>query len=118
MARDRDWTPHGVGDELVAIAAIAASSSGDNAIVAAVTGKKIRVRQVHLSNGVATAQNAKWRSGTTDLTGLFYSAAVGAFGGASAVNPDYLFETVAGAALNLNLSAATAVGGFVVYSLE
>jgi hypothetical protein len=30
----------------------------------------------------------------------------------------YLFETVAGAALNINLSAATAVAGYVIYSQE
>jgi hypothetical protein len=103
----------------MAIAPISAAASGDNAVVAAVTGKKVRVRGFSLYNGVATAQNAKWRSGTTDITGLLYgAAAVGLIGQGQAPTNDFLFETVAGQALNLNLSAATATGGWVVYTLE
>jgi hypothetical protein len=103
----------------VAIAAITAAAAGDNAVVAAVTGKKIRVRGFAVYNGVATAQNAKWRSGTTDVTGLLYgAAAVGLIGQGQAPAYDFLFETVAGQALNLNLSAATVTGGWVVYTLE
>ena len=102
----------------MATAAVAASTLGDNAIVAAVPGKKIRVRAFALFNGVATAQNVKWRSGTTDLTGLLYGAlAVGKLAEGQA-SDDCLFETVAGQALNLNLSAATVVGGWVSYTLE
>lgn len=99
-------------------AAIAVSTSGDNAIVAAVAGKKVRVKSWELSNGAASAQNAKWRSGTTDLTGLFYSTAIGPMGDQEAPAGDFLFETAAGSALNLNLSASTAVGGVVEYTLE
>lgn len=93
-------------------AVIAASSSGANAIVAAVTGKKIRVLG-YIISGV-TAVNAKWQSGSTDIGGLIY---IGATGGAVApIAPMYMwFETVAGEALNLNLSGAVAVGGGVVY---
>jgi acyl-CoA-binding protein len=102
-----------------AIAPITAAASGDNAVVPAVTNKKIRVRGYALYNGVATGQNAKWRSGTTDITGLLYgAAAIGLIGAAQAPANDFLFETVAGQALNLNLSAATATGGWVVYTLE
>lgn len=100
------------------IAAVAASASGDNAIVAAVAGKKIRVRGFELFNSVATVQNAKWRSGTTDITGLMYGTTIGLLADAQAPKDDFLFETVAGQALNLNLSAATAVGGWVSYTLE
>lgn len=102
----------------MATAAIAASSSGDNTLVAAVTGKKIRVHAYELS--ASAAVNAKFRSGTTDITGLIYLAAAGA--GSDAVersnDPDGLFETVAGALLALNLSGAVPVGGWVDYSLE
>lgn len=101
------------------MAPIAASASGDNAVVAAVAGKKIRVRGFGILNGVATAQNVKWRSGATDITGLLYGfLAVGPLADAQAPANDFLFETVAGQALNLNLSAATAVGGWVTYTLE
>lgn len=101
------------------VAAVAASASGDNAVVAAVAGKKVRVRGFALYNGVATAQNVKWRSGTTDVTGLLYGTnAIGPLADGQAPKDDFLFETVAGQALNLNLSAATAVGGWVSYTLE
>jgi hypothetical protein len=109
----------------MAIAVVNASAAGDNTIVAAVAGKKVRVQRYELSNGAATANTAKWRSGTTDLTGPMYSAAaLGPFADADAGETgqgggdDFLFETAAGQALNLNLAAATAVGGWVDYSLE
>lgn len=102
------------------IAPITASASGDNTIVAAVTGKKIRVKGYAITNGAATANSVKWRSGTTDISGLYFSAA--ALGPIIvhdlAPSGDFYFETVAGQALNLNLSAATAVGGAVQYTLE
>jgi hypothetical protein len=102
----------------MAIAAISAATLGDNAIVTAVPNKKVRVRGFALYNSVATVQNAKWRSGTTDITGLAYSTAIGLLASGQAPTNDFLFETVAGQALNLNLSAATATGGWVVYTLE
>lgn len=95
-------------------AAIAASTSGNNTLVAAVTAKKIRVLAYNLiGNG---AVNAKFQSGAsgTDLTGLKYIAAAG--GGICApFNPVGWFETGAGVLLNLNLSGAVAVGGELVY---
>jgi hypothetical protein len=104
-------------------APITASTSGDTAVVAAVSGKKIRVKAWSVTNGAASVQNVKWRSGTTDLTGLFYSTAIGLIAGQDlaggpAGQQEFYFETAAGAALNLNLSAATAVGGVVQYTLE
>lgn len=93
-------------------AIVAASGSGDNAIVAAVTGKKIRVLSYYLS--AAGAVNAKWRSATTDLTGLHYFAAAG--GSATApYSPQGWVETAVSEALNLNLSGAVAVGGEITY---
>jgi hypothetical protein len=95
-------------------AAIAASASGNNTLVAAVTGKKIRVLAYNIiGNG---AVNAKFQTGAggTDLTGLKYIAAAG--GGICApFNPAGWFETAAGVLLNLNLSGAVAVGGELVY---
>lgn len=100
-------------------AAIAASASGDNEIVAAVAGKRIVVKSWSVSNLVASAQSIKWRSATTDLTGLWGAAAIGLIADKDyAPGPAFYFRTAAGQALNLNLSAATAVGGSLQYELE
>jgi hypothetical protein len=94
-------------------AAIAASSSGDNAIVAAVTGKRIRVLNYMFM--ATTPVNVKWRSATTDLCGALPA---GANGGASCSFEGMgCFQTAAGEALNLNLSGAVAVGGHLTYVL-
>lgn len=99
---------------------VTVSSAGDNAVVAAVSGKKIRVKSFQFVNGANTANTVKWRSGSTDISGtLTAPAAFGPFGGIPASDPrGFLLETVAGAALNLNLSAATAVLAVGEYSLE
>jgi hypothetical protein len=93
-------------------AAISASSSGDNTVVAAVTSKKIRVLRWDLtSNG---AVNAKWKSATAgDKTGLYYLTQFAGVGGSFC--PVGLFETASGEALVVNLSAAVAVGGVLTY---
>jgi len=95
-------------------ATIAASSSGNNTLVAAVTSKKIRVLSaVLVGNG---AVNPKFQSGAsgTDLTGLFYIAAAGG-GVVLPFNPAGHFETAVSTLLNLNLSGAVAVGGCLTY---
>jgi len=103
----------------MAIAAINASAAGDTAVVAAVTtpgNKKIRVKRLVLS--ALAANNVKLRSGTTDITGLIYMPATSTVPVVANGDRDWLFETAAGQALNVNLSAATAVGGWVEYTLE
>lgn len=94
-------------------AKISASSSGNNTLVAAVTGKKIRLVAVAMM--AAAAVNAKFQTaaGGTDLTGLFYPAANGGF--VLPYNEEGWFETVVGELLNLNLSGAVAVGGCLTY---
>lgn len=96
----------------VKFATIAASSSGANTIVAAVTSKKIRVlNYVLVSNGTV---NAKWVSVSTgDISGLSYLVAN--TGVSSGYAPTGHFETTAGEALSLNLSGAVAVGGHISY---
>lgn len=91
---------------------VAASSAGDNTLVAGVALKKIRVLTYMLS--VSAAVNAKFQSSTAgDLTGLFYFAAnSGATAGFCQVGH---FETVAGEDLQLNLSGAVPVGGHLLY---
>jgi hypothetical protein len=104
------------------LAVVNTAAAGDTTIIAAVTGKKIRVKAFQLANQVATANAVKFRSGTTDLHAALPLPLL-AGGSLSASDDgddpgDYLVETVAGALLALNLSAATAVTGTIVYSLE
>lgn len=98
--------------------AIAASSSGANELVPAAAGVKFRVLAFLLSFGGTV--NAKWQSGSTDLTGLAYgSAGVAvpspALPSAGLHHPPAQFTAAPGEALNLHLSGAVAVGGYVVY---
>lgn len=104
---------HGADGLARKFAKIAAAGSGNNTVVAAVAGKKIRVLGYKLS-AVGTV-NAKWQSaaGGTDLTGLNYMVANTQV--VVPYNPAGWFETIAGELLNLNLSAAIAVGGELVY---
>jgi hypothetical protein len=92
-------------------ASIAVSSSGDNSIVSAVVGKRIRVLRWRIvANG---AVNAKWRDGTSDITGLSYLITNASTGGGYC--PVGHFQTTSNTALQLNLSAAVAVGGELTY---
>lgn len=93
-------------------APINCGSSGANEIVAAVSGKRIKVYAiVFIATGTVTA---KWQSDTADLTGdKSFQAREGY---AVAVNPPaFLLGTEAGKKLNLYLSAAVAVDGWVAY---
>lgn len=104
------------------LAVIDTAALGDTTVVAAVAGKKIRVHFFNLTNGVATANKVKFRSGTTDLmTALPLPLLAGGstWVGDNDDGPsDFLFETAVGALLAINLSAATAVSGPLVFSLE
>ena len=94
-------------------ATIAASTSGNNTIVAAVTSKKIRVLAAQLvASGTV---NVKWQDGAggTDKTGLAYLVANTGY--VLPYNPAGWFETSVTTLLNLNLSGAVAVGGSITY---
>lgn len=94
-------------------AVIAVSSSGVTQLIAAVTLKKIRVLSYVITANAAV--NAKFQShvAPTDKSGLLY---FGANGGVSApYSPTGHFETIAGEALDINLSGAVAVGGHLTY---
>lgn len=89
------------------------ATSGDNTIVAAVTGKKIRVLAYLMV--AAGAVNTRFESGAggTALTGqMNWATNTGAMGNYSPVGH---FETAAGALLNLELSGAVSVDGYMVY---
>lgn len=101
--------------------AIAASSAGDNTIIAAVTNKKIYVVAFELSfSGTVNAKFTDGASGT-NLGGLYYGIANA--GAANSMSPDmklatpspYLWVGSTSTALILNLSGATAVGGAITY---
>ena len=92
-------------------APIALSATGT--IVALVAAKKIRVLALYLSSSGTV--NVKFQSHVTptDLTGLAYEVANTGF--TLPFCPVGWFQTIAGEALDLNLSAGVAVGGALVY---
>lgn len=98
-------------------ASIAASTSGNTQVVAAVAGQRIYVAGFYAS--VNGAVNVKFQSATTDITGLFYGQTAGNGLVAPHVPPPaYWCRTASGEALNINLSAAVAVGGVLLYWTE
>jgi hypothetical protein len=96
-------------------ALIAAGSSGFTTLVAAVTGRAIKVHSYNFSAGGTVSY--RFFSGTvTGLTGTFLGAANGYY--ASGHSPGGHFETAAGAALTGSLSANQNIQGCLVYTLE
>jgi hypothetical protein len=94
-------------------AAISATSSGDNTIVAAVGSKKIRVLSLFFTaNGTVTTRFESAASGTA-LTGQ--SDFIVNTGMVLPFNPTGWFETIAGELLNLELSGAVEVAGGLSY---
>lgn len=95
-------------------AKIDADTSGNNTIVTAVTGKKIRVHALFMV--AAGAVNARFESGTngTALTGQMNLTTNSGF--VLDYNPLGWFETTAAVLLNLELSGATSVDGSLTYS--
>ena len=94
-------------------AVISGTASGDNTLVAAVVGKKIRVLAYHLVCAAEVAIRFESGASGTALTGVeTYTAKEG-------VSNDYcplgLFETAAGALLNLELGGAVQVSGSLTY---
>lgn len=100
----------------VLFATVAASQSGDNTIIAAVTGKKIRVLGYMLVG--AGAVDVFFQSGAAGDV-ISGTMAIAAAGGTIAAPPSGLgyFETDKSELLNLNLSGAIAVSGHLTYQL-
>lgn len=98
-------------------AVISAAALGDNTLVVAVTApedRKIRVlAAVLVASGGANTVRFESAAGGTALTGQMNLAADGQL--VIPINGFGCFETVAGELLNLELSAATSVAGFLVY---
>lgn len=94
-------------------AAVSANTSGQSSVVSAPgAGLKIIVFSIALIANAAN--NVKFQSSSTDKTGLFYLPANGGF--VLPHNPHGWIECAENEALNINLSAAQAVGGVVVYA--
>lgn len=95
------------------------ATSGDNHIVAAVTGKKIRV--LHYTLVPSADVTVRWESaGTPDtfLTGEMQLLAEDGVVGPSTLSATCklgLFETLAGEGLDLQLSGAVSVDGHITY---
>lgn len=97
----------------VKYAVIDAATSGDNTVVAAVTGKQIRVLSCWLvSAGTVTARFESGAGGTA-LTGQATLAVNTGF--VLPYNQAGWFETAAGSLLNLELSGAVSVDGSLSY---
>lgn len=95
-------------------APIDVATLGDNTIVSAVTGKIIRVYEVVLISSGTTTVRFESGTGGTALTGqMNLSANVGFSSGWC---PTGHFETAEGVLLNLELSAAVSVDGWIVYA--
>lgn len=98
-------------DSDIKTAVIDQSGIGNNEIVAAVSGKSLRVLEALAVT--AGANTLQWKSATTALTGPMALAA----SGSAQVHfaEEGHFETTAGQALNLDQSAAVQVGGWLRY---
>lgn len=96
-------------------AAIDAATQGDNTIISAVTGKKIRVLSLFIVNGHTSTQTVRFESGAggTALTGQMILGANGDL--ILPYNPKGWFEAASGALLNMELSGATTVDGALSY---
>ena len=90
------------------------ATSGSNTIVAA-AGAGIKIRVVSVVVMAAAANTISFLSASTDITCDFAIAANGGF--VLDHNPSGWFQTAANEALNVDLSASTAVGIMINYQL-
>ena len=94
--------------------AVDAATSGDNEIVAAVTGKRIRVLAGSLTmTGTAVTIRFESSAGGDALTGQMTPAQGQTI--SLPFCPVGHFETVAGESLNMELGGAQSVDGWLVY---
>jgi translation initiation factor IF-1 len=98
-------------------ASINASGSGNNTLVEAVSGRRIKVLDYTFVCSGAVA--AKFRSDDTDLTGAMdFVANSGVSSPKGSISQGAILATQAGEALNLNLSSAVQVSGHFTYFLD
>jgi hypothetical protein len=97
-------------------AVINAASAGDNEVVAAISGKKIRVTGI--KHSCASDVTTTWKSDTGGSAVALGSAETFKAGGGMSDNwgpYGFFFETALGKSLNLYLSGAVQVSGWVNY---
>ncbi len=92
---------------------IDAALSGNNTLVAAVSGKKLRVLSVFLMAAAAVVVRFEDGAGGTALSGQMNVAVNGGF--VMPFNPVGWFETSSNVLLNLELDGAVSVDGCLVY---
>lgn len=98
----------------IGFAAINVAGLGNNTLVAAVTGKKIRVLGVVLIAGGTVNVRFESGAGGTAMSGIIELTAQAGF--TAPTTEIGWMETAAGSLLNLELSAAVNVDGFLVYA--
>ena len=98
----------------IGFATVNSNDDTDAEIVAAVTGRKIRVLAMHLSAASAVDVVFEDAAGGADLTGTLNLTATD-LNMTFPYNPFGWFETTAGNALSRDLSGAVAVTTFLVY---
>jgi len=110
---------HVLPDTAVLRAAVSGATSGNNTLVAAVSGKKIKVLGLALVAAAAVDVRLESGAGGTALTGVMSLTAGNLQWVLPPVEPGYAWvETVAGALLNMELGGAVQVSGCIVYYTE
>ena len=97
----------------IKFAVIDKAGSGDNELIAAVAGKKLRVLAYVLVSGGTVTVRFESAAGGTALTGQMTTAVNNII--SSGYSPVGHFETIAGEALNLELGGAVTVDGHLVF---
>ena len=92
-----------------------ATASGNTQVVAAVTGKRIRVVGVIVTNKNGSLATVKFQTATTDITAAHGLAASGGGYTRNKAWPEWVMQTAVGEALNINLAGNGAVGCDVEY---
>jgi hypothetical protein len=106
-------------DTAVKRAAVSTAALGDNTLVAAVTGKRIKVLALVLCAAAAVDVRLESGAGGTALTGVMSLAAGDLRLVWPLAVPGYHWvETAAGALLNMELGGAVQVSGCIVYYEE
>lgn len=103
------------GRQTFSTALLNATNSGNTELVAAVSGQRIRVLWVLVTNNSASTNTVHFQSATTRIT-ADHRLLEGA-GWSERYLPHFYTQTAVGEALNFNLSGATAVGVDIGYIL-
>lgn len=106
-------------DQDIKRAAVSGAASGDNTLVAGVTGKKIKVLGLLLVADSTVAIRLESAAGGTAITGVMTTTAENLTICLPMTVPGHQWvETAASALLNMELGGAVQVSGCIVYYLE